>query len=501
MFKFDFIAQRLWGKKSNVLFLLITSFILIFAFLGSRDIWTQEHRWGDIVFGMFYRHDFLHPYLGEVRYYDKPLLSYWLIALLAKVAGVLNSTVVRIPSAAAGVLAVWSIYNIGYQVKNKTLGLIAGWLLLTTFYFLFWARVSSADMLNVAGSLFAVSWYLRHRNEISFFNYAIFFITIALTCLCKGLVGAIIVFIIVCIDLLLQNSIPKHMNRQFFKSMALGTVLYLLPFWLSAFFDNGQYGSNGLYLVYKENILRYFKPFDHQDPLYTYLLYLPIYTLPWSVFLIPALASLLCRWQRMSKESKWIVWSLLALFVFFTMSGSRRSYYVLPMVPWAILLIADWLQDQQLHMTWLSGVVLLMFSFLLLTVDLIPAYYYSKYGINVFAQQLKQQVRAWGDWNIVLLDAEPKINFYLQLAPQTRNYNVIGKERGYTATTDLAQVWPILLNKPQHTIFISRKLYMAGLKPYFHNYRLISLPDTPNWEIIKNYQNRFPIAFIPNEST
>src|SRR5580700_10919736 len=102
MSKFEAIAERLWGQKARVAYLLIASILLIFTFLGVRDIWTQEHRWADIVFGMFYRQDFLHPYLGEVRYYDKPLLSYWLIVLTAKAAGVLNNTVLRFPTACSG---------------------------------------------------------------------------------------------------------------------------------------------------------------------------------------------------------------------------------------------------------------------------------------------------------------------------------------------------------------------------------------------------------------
>ena len=34
--------------------------------------------------------------------------------------------------------------------------------------------------------------------------------------------------------------------------------------------------------------------------------------------------------------------SLLLLFVFFTLSGSRRNYYVLPVVPFAILMMGEW---------------------------------------------------------------------------------------------------------------------------------------------------------------
>ncbi len=44
-------------------------------------------------------------------------------------------------------------------------------------------------MLNLAGSLFAVAWYMEKRDRATFFDYMIFFIALALTSLCKGLVS------------------------------------------------------------------------------------------------------------------------------------------------------------------------------------------------------------------------------------------------------------------------------------------------------------------------
>src|SRR3990167_5838104 len=332
------LADYLFGNKARFGYLLIGAILLLFTFLGAKDIWTQEHRWADIVFGMFYRNDFLHPYLGETKYYDKPLLSYWLIALIAQLTGALTTWTLRLPSALAGLLAIWSIYRLGAQTKDKELGLLAGWLLLTTFYFVFWARVSSADMLNLAGSLLAVSWYADHREKTNFYVYATFFLILAITSLCKGLGGAIIPLIAVCIDLILRNKWTIHLRLSFFLALFFGVVIYLIPFLASSYWGQ-EYGQNGLYLVYRENILRYFQPFDHQGPLYTYFIYLPIYLMPWVIFFIPALLSLHSRWNTMRTDSKWIVWTLLVLFLFFTMSGSRRSYYILPIVPFAILFI------------------------------------------------------------------------------------------------------------------------------------------------------------------
>src|SRR5580692_5657664 len=109
-------AERLWGKNAKVIYLMIGAVVLLLTCLGGRELWTQEHRWADIVSGMFFRQDFLHPYLNEVDYYDKPLLSYWLIAAFAFITGELTTWGLRLPSALAGILAVWSIYRLGLQL-------------------------------------------------------------------------------------------------------------------------------------------------------------------------------------------------------------------------------------------------------------------------------------------------------------------------------------------------------------------------------------------------
>src|SRR6187200_2874878 len=114
------IAEKLWGETAKFRTLFFAAAILLLGMLASREIWTQEHRWADIVAGMFYRHDFLHPYLGETRYYDKPLLSYWLIVLVVKMWGELTMWTLRIPSALSGVLAIWSIYQLGSKLQNRS---------------------------------------------------------------------------------------------------------------------------------------------------------------------------------------------------------------------------------------------------------------------------------------------------------------------------------------------------------------------------------------------
>lgn len=477
------LADRLWGEKGQLQYLLFAALVLIFTFLGSREIWTQEHRWADIVSGMFFHQDYFHPYLGDQPYYDKPLLSYWLIILCSKVLGQFNSWALRLPSALAGLIAIISVYQLGTKLKNKQLGLLAGWLLLTTFYFLFWARVSSADMLNLAGITCALAWYFSKEARPTFINYAIFFIILALTSLCKGLIGAIIPLLAVFIHICLKKSFWKYFSWQMIFSIVLAMLLYLSPFIASTLMPTQLEHQNGLYLVYRENFLRFFSPFDHQGAIYTYFLYLPLYLLPWTLLFVPALLTLPKRFQSLSLNAKWLSLSVIAIFVFFTLSGSRRSYYILPMLPFCSLFIADWLLMRTISIKQkaiLSSSIAIMFGLMLLFYDVFPAYIYQKHGAQPFAKKVIHEaelIQPWSAWNVMLLDAETKLNFYFNFPPTIKNYYFAGG-RALQTPDQLLRTWPFITDIKSNTIIITRQRYLDFLTTHINTYKLVQINDS-----------------------
>ena len=52
------------------------------------------------------------------------------------------------------------------------------------------------------------------------------------------------------------------------------------------------------------------------------------------------------HWRQTPPNVRWLVWGLCLSFVFFTASGSGRSYYVLPLVPFAQLPGAWWVSER-----------------------------------------------------------------------------------------------------------------------------------------------------------
>lgn len=210
------ISDFFWGEKSNIWLVLLIALVVLFAFLGAKELWTQEWRWANIAHQMIVRQDFFHPYLAGKDYYDKPLLSYWFIIGVSYVIGHFNLWAVRIPSAIAGFVTIWATFELGKTLSSRKTGIIAAWMLVSSFYFIFWARIGNTDMLNIAGFMLTLLWYFKHRNNPGFFSYMVFFLILAIACLFKGLIAAAIVFVVLIPDLLYQKNQrdPSELLRQ-----------------------------------------------------------------------------------------------------------------------------------------------------------------------------------------------------------------------------------------------------------------------------------------------
>ncbi|NDY42942.1 hypothetical protein G3N55_08820 [Dissulfurirhabdus thermomarina] len=316
--------------------------VVLFWGLGGRALWGPEGRWAEIVREMFLAGDFFHPRLNGFPYFDKPLFSYWGIALASVVTGGLDEWAVRLPSAVAGLVALWATVTLGARLWSRRAGWIAGWILLTTAGFAGWARVGSADAANLAAVMAAVAWYWARRDETGFGAYLGFYLICALGAHFKGLTAVAVPAAALLPDLARGGRWRRHLNPAHAAALSLGVVAYLLPF-LYADLAAGAYGERGLFMAFRENVVRYVHPFDHREPFYVYFRYLPVLLLPWTPLSAGALADMAAGYRRLDPRARWVLEAAGAVFLFFTLSGSRRSYYILPVIPFCALAGAAYL--------------------------------------------------------------------------------------------------------------------------------------------------------------
>ncbi|UCZ84052.1 glycosyltransferase family 39 protein [Pseudomonas sp. L5B5] len=503
-------------RKALALLLGVSALILLLG-LGSRELWGPESRWANIVLQMLQSGDYFVPYLKGSPYYDKPLPSYWLIAASAWLAGGLGHWSLRLSSVLAAWLSIWLVYRLGEQLFHKGTGLIAGWMLATTFYFAFWARVATADILTVCGVLAAVWWYWRGPEDTRLSRYSVFFLLLAATSLFKGLIGFVLPGLILLPHLLSQGRWKRHLNLRLCLALLMAGALYTVPFLLSQVYGTPNAGESGLSLVFRENVVRFFEPFDHIGPIYTYLIYLPLYTLPWAPCWILGLWVAVRHWRQLHANERWLMWALGLLFLFFTASGSRRSYYVLPLVPFAQLLGAWWLsrrleQDrsngQDRRRGWTLGFASAGAVMLLV---LGVAYPWSNGGGGViqFATQVRTEaswIAPWNQWRMVMVEVDNKLPMYLQnqgapffYVAQTQDFPKTGTSADFMAWLDRSsgQHWD-----PRRTlIFVEQNRQGPQLLDYLGNDHQVIRTQATNGERLAGKAAQGNLAFIPQAAT
>ena len=322
---------------ADCLLLFGAFFILLFA-LGDRGLWAAEGRWAQITREMLLTKDFFHPTIGGRPYFDKPLLTYWLIAGVSFVTGSLNEWVVRLPSALSGVLAIWATKSIGTRLWSAKVGRVAGWILLTSYGFLFWSRTGTAEAENLAAVILAVAWYWYRRDRAGFVTFLVFYAIIFLGALTKGLTAVIVPVLAVLPDLLVDRRWRVLLKPSHFLALFIAVSLYLSPFVYASMTNTASYPTEGLSLVFRENVVRYFRPFDHKGPIYLYFYIIPAWLFPWSPLFVSAIAGAIKIRKDLDSRSKWLLRAGILIFIFFTLSGSRRSYYILPILPFCALL-------------------------------------------------------------------------------------------------------------------------------------------------------------------
>ncbi|MFO0810658.1 MAG: glycosyltransferase family 39 protein [Gemmataceae bacterium] len=317
--------------------------------LGDRGVVSEEMRWAEVAREMRATGDYFHPTINGHTYYDKPLGSYWLILAAARLTGSVDETTARLPAAVAGLAGVALAMLLGRRLYDSRVGLAAGAILATSFSYAFYARRATADLETTTGVLAAVALFARRRDGPPGPWVIGLWLIMAATSLTKGLLGfALPVAVFVTYgtwtalargDRVLRASLYGNQwlfNRWSLIALPLAAGLFALPFLVSIGLT-GQ--SDGLAMLWRENVRRFFAPHNHTGPPYLYVGVIVVIAAPWSAFLPAALIPPRSAddGDRLARAYFW------AVFAFFTASASRRSYYLLPVLPAAALLVATML--------------------------------------------------------------------------------------------------------------------------------------------------------------
>jgi 4-amino-4-deoxy-L-arabinose transferase-like glycosyltransferase len=319
---------------------LLAAGFLFFARLGDRGLWSMEMRWAEIPREMELAGNYFWPTINGKEYYDKPLGSYWLVLAASRLTAAVDETAARLPCAVCGLLDVLLLMLLVRQLYDGRTAVLAGFVLATSFSFVFFARHASADVENVTGELAALLLFVRNERRPGGWWVAGLWLIMAATSLTKGLLGFALPLLILGTYSFFREGwrVRWLFNRKSLLAVPLAALVYYLPFAISQYrMGSGQ----GLAMVYRENILRFFQPVNHRGPVYLYAYVIFGLMAPWSAFLPAALVQAHRRRDGQTPgRDRFALVFFWATFVFFTLSASRRSYYLLPILPAGAILVA-----------------------------------------------------------------------------------------------------------------------------------------------------------------
>ncbi|MGC2238157.1 MAG: glycosyltransferase family 39 protein [Pyrinomonadaceae bacterium] len=365
----------------RLFFALVIVAVYFFALGSFPLVGPDEPRYAQIAREMFERGDWLTPTLGGFNWFEKPVLLYWLQIVFYKLFGV-SEFAARFGSAIFGILTIFSLWILGrnsatenFEQENKTLSEnyvssvaktdFANWLALiaaSSAGLLVFSRGASFDIIltfPITASLVGFFIFDQSKEKSGFtshFSLLTFHFFIGVALLAKGLVGIVFPFAIVAFYYLLSRRFP---NKTFIFSLFWGTLVSLL---VASVWYLPMYQAHGWTFIDEFFIQHQFQryttdKYQHSQPFYFFFWVLPLLTLPWLPFFLASIWNFLKGIFRhrdtgtQRRDFLLFSFSPLLLFsfswlvvplVFFSFSGSKLPGYILPALPAALILTAEY---------------------------------------------------------------------------------------------------------------------------------------------------------------
>lgn len=353
-------------KKVDPLNLLLILLGVLFGIglFNHGPVPSMEPRFAEAVREMLAKGEYLVPIKNGIPYIEYPPLYFWLGMAGKLVAGAIGINMpieasIRLPAYAAFLIWIWWLGRLQKELFPSWAW--PRWLLPLTgaaMPAILWNFFTAqSDSLLILGTLIAYSGYVRQRTDprLRKFPWELW-LGVALAVAAKGPVGFIITVPAMGLEIILAAFLslqpdtgePRGVKyklgwifRETWRMAPLRGLLLsfigIVPWYVAAGFAVNWDFVRAV-LVY-QNFTRFFVGFDHLQPWWMYLQSIWGDMLPLSL-LVPFGLYFGARYLR---EFRWRVLFLWAVFtvVFFSLSASKQSKYILPAAPaFAMLALA-----------------------------------------------------------------------------------------------------------------------------------------------------------------
>ena len=324
--------------------LLLIAIPVLFLGLAANSIWdANEAFYVETPRQMVTSGDYLNPSFNGLPRFNKPVLSYWVVAGFYHLFGV--SVFAERLAMAIGALGILiGAVLIGRALRSGATGALAALLLVTAPRIVFFARrifidVYLALFMTLALALFVLAErYPEHRRRCLLLMY----VALGLGVLTKGPI-AIAIPALACLVWLVTEGRRRDISRLMLPTGTAIVLAIVLP-WYAAIY--AQHGWEYIrFFFIDENLGRYATSFTtERSPAFFVFALLGDVLLPWAPLIaIP----LLTAWRRPASDDpsgpirRLLWWWVVTTVVLFSMSASKEDLYILPAIPAAAVLVAD----------------------------------------------------------------------------------------------------------------------------------------------------------------
>ncbi|GLS82308.1 lipid IV(A) 4-amino-4-deoxy-L-arabinosyltransferase [Paraferrimonas haliotis] len=318
---------------------LALAFILLYLLpLGQRPLWEpDETRYGEISREMVASGNWIAPQFLELRYFEKPIMGYWMNSISLLIFGD-NAFAVRFMSAmaAAGsaVLLFWLTLR---TLQCRRTALMASGIYLSSFIVFMIGTYSTLDsMLSfwVTAAFVCFYWLLDADSARQrLLRYALFGVFCAAAFMTKGFVALALPVVALFPFMAIQGRLLELIK--YGGVAVLSAAVVSLPWAIAIHIQQPDYWN---YFFWEEHIRRFAADnAQHKEPFWFYIPWLLLGALPWTGAVVAAIKGK--PWQQ-HKGFCWylLLWALMP-FLLFSYAKGKLPTYILPcFAPLSVLL-------------------------------------------------------------------------------------------------------------------------------------------------------------------
>jgi 4-amino-4-deoxy-L-arabinose transferase-like glycosyltransferase len=231
-----------------------------------------------------------------------------------------------------GIGLVVATYFVGKEFFHARVGLLSAVILATSARVVWESRWAHLDMpLSLFVTLALLFFWRGMTRPGSGRPFYLAYAFMALATLTKGLIGIVLPGLVLVAFVALRREWSSLLSWRI-PSGALVFLAIAGPWfaWVSAQTE-GRWLAEFIWVHHLE---RYTASRGHEEPFYYYLVNLPADFLPWSLFALPALWAYRSRLERLRQPGRLFLFLWAAvIFLFFSLSDSKRGLYLLPLFP------------------------------------------------------------------------------------------------------------------------------------------------------------------------